>query len=198
MPPTSSSPRWWVGGGRVLLLYTALRSDGLGVLLCLRGVRRSTTAGLSTDRCLRFLPCRRAASCSALAPPPWTSTASTLRRTPRWSGALRALCPAVPCCALLCRAVLGAAGLRAASVVSRWQKATGLEHWRPAVVSSGAQGPPRLTRPAALSASPARSRFQPVHVPEPTVDETYEILTGEQRGGGRSGPGAGLGAGWRG
>ena len=24
----------------------------------------------------------------------------------------------------------------------------------------------------------ARSRFQPVHVPEPTVDETYEIMLG--------------------
>lgn len=32
---------------------------------------------------------------------------------------------------------------------------------------------PLLSFPA-----PSRSRFQPVHVPEPTVDETYEILRG--------------------
>ena len=34
--------------------------------------------------------------------------------------------------------------------------------------------PPRPPLPPA----PCRSRFQPVHVPEPSVDETYEIMLG--------------------
>lgn len=32
--------------------------------------------------------------------------------------------------------------------------------------------------PPLLCAPPCCSRFQPVHVPEPSVDETYEILMG--------------------
>ena len=35
-----------------------------------------------------------------------------------------------------------------------------------------------INRPPPASLLPGCSRFQPVHVPEPTVEETYEIMLG--------------------